>query len=101
MQRKFESNGRKAEFGVRSRPTRKARWRISNADDTLYADDTLLVGTSEQTIEKQLACIVELGATYGLDMNWKKVELMKAKDVNAAIAKVRNNTARYRVVVEF
>ena len=30
-----------------------------------------------------------------------QVELMPAKDVNAAIAKVRNNTARYRVVLEF
>ena len=30
-----------------------------------------------------------------------KIELMPASEVNAAIAKVRNNTARYRVVLEF
>ena len=29
------------------------------------------------------------------------IELMPAKDINAALTKVRNNTARYRVVVEF
>ena len=29
------------------------------------------------------------------------VELMPAAEVNAAIVKVRNNTARYRVVIEF
>ena len=48
-------------------------------NELLYADDTLLVGTNGQTIEKQLACIVELGATYGLEMNGKKVELMTAR----------------------
>ena len=30
-----------------------------------------------------------------------QVELMPAAEVNAAITKVRNNTARYRVVLEF
>lgn len=30
-----------------------------------------------------------------------KVEVLPAKEINAAIAKVRNNTARYRVVLEF
>ena len=30
-----------------------------------------------------------------------KVELMPASEVNAAIAKVRNNTARYRIVLQF
>ena len=33
-------------------------------------------------MEKYLECIVELGMEYGLDMNWKKVELMivRSKD---------------------
>ena len=47
--------------------------------ELLYADDTLLVGTNAQTVEKQLACIVELGAQYGLEMNWAKVDLMTAR----------------------
>ena len=48
-------------------------------NELLYADDTLLVGTDRQTVEKQLACIVQLGSAYGLEMNWQKVELMTAR----------------------
>ena len=37
------------------------------------------MGTDAQTVEKHMACIVELGATDGFEMNWKKVELMTAR----------------------
>ena len=47
--------------------------------ELLYADDTLLLGAHAQTIERQLQCIVEVGAEYGMEMNWKKVEMMNAK----------------------
>ena len=50
--------------------------------DLLYADDTLLVGSSTQEIEKKLSCIVAMGAQYGLTMNWKKVELMSFRADN-------------------
>ena len=50
----------------------------STVTELMYADDTLLVGSDAQTVEKQLACIVELGEAYGLEMNWQKVELMTA-----------------------
>ena len=45
-------------------------------NDLLYADDTLLVGRQSATISKYLACVVEVGREHGLDMNWKKVELL-------------------------
>lgn len=42
--------------------------------------------------------MLDFSAAHGIK---PKVELMPAADVNAAIAKVRNNTARYRIVLEF
>ena len=49
-----------------------------SCSEVLYADDTLLLGTSAAEAEKQLACIVEIGEEYGLEMNWGKVEVLAA-----------------------
>ena len=48
-------------------------------NELLYADDTLLLGAHAQTIERQLQCIVAIGAEYGMEMNWQKVEVLNAK----------------------
>ena len=45
-------------------------------NELLYADDTLLIGLQGPTLEKYLACIVEVGKESGLLMNWGKVELL-------------------------
>jgi len=47
--------------------------------ELLYADDTLLMGSNPQTVQKQLETIVEVGREYGLEMNWEKVELLAAR----------------------
>ena len=52
---------------------------VGSINEIVYADDTLLVGSDAQTVEKQLSCIVELGRAYGLEMNWQKVELMTVR----------------------
>ena len=52
---------------------------VDKVNELLYADDTLLVGPRGQQIEKYLSCIVDCGRKYGLEMNWKKVELMRIK----------------------
>jgi len=52
---------------------------LSRVSELLYADDTLLLGTHGHEVEKQLQCIIEVGQEYGLEMNWKKVDLMCAR----------------------
>ena len=48
-------------------------------NELLYADDTLLIGAHGAAMQKYLECIMELGAEYGLELNWKKVELLRAR----------------------
>ena len=47
--------------------------------ELLYADDTLLIGTESNQIQSYMNVVVDLGATYGLQLNWKKVELLAAR----------------------
>ena len=47
--------------------------------ELLYADDTLLLGTNTQAVQKYLDCIVEVGLEYGLEMNWGKVECLASR----------------------
>ena len=42
----------------------------------LYADDTLLMDVSAQSLEKFMMLVAEFGKEYGLELNWKKVELL-------------------------
>ena len=42
----------------------------------LYADDTLLLGINEEHLQKFMDCIAQLGSSYGLSLNWSKVESM-------------------------
>ena len=42
----------------------------------LYADDTLLLEVDEAHLQKFMECIMQLGVTYGLNLNWDKVECM-------------------------
>ena len=45
----------------------------------LYADDTLLIDTDAETLHQYMNIIVKLGAGYGLQINWKKVELLAVR----------------------
>ena len=53
---------------------------ISIDDDEIhelvYVDDTLLLGTSTDQLQKYLQCIAHVGHNYRLSLNWKKVDQM-------------------------
>ena len=42
----------------------------------LYADDTLLVEAEKYYLQVFMECVMKLGYTYGLQLNWDKVECM-------------------------
>ena len=43
--------------------------------DLLYADDTLLFDVHASNVQKYMDVIIDVGSTYGLKINWKKVEV--------------------------
>ena len=45
-------------------------------NDLLYADDTLLINYSSEHIQKHMDAIISVGAKYGLEINWQKVDMM-------------------------
>ena len=54
------------------------RYGISFSDqlcsELVYADDTLLPGTSTGNLRKYLQCIAHIGYYYGSAVNWKKID---------------------------
>lgn len=47
--------------------------------ELLYADDTLLLSVSASTLERFLAAVSEAGATYGLELHWGKLQLLRIR----------------------
>ena len=45
----------------------------------MQIDDTLLIDTDAETVHQYMNIIVKLGAGYGLQINWKKVELLAVR----------------------
>ena len=45
-------------------------------DELVYADDTLLIGKDSIYLQTYMHHIAQVGKTYGLSFNWKKVEQM-------------------------
>lgn len=45
----------------------------------LYADDTLLVGSSQQALTRMLAAVADTGAQYGLQLHWGKFQLLNVR----------------------
>ena len=43
--------------------------------DLLYADDTLVFDVHANNVQKYMDVIIHVGAEYGLQINWKKVEV--------------------------
>ena len=43
--------------------------------DLLYADDTLIIESDAQRAQRFMHIIAEVGAEYGLTLNWEKVKL--------------------------
>ena len=48
----------------------------SAMNELIYADDTLLIDSNDDTLQLFLDSIAHYGETYGLQLNWKKVELL-------------------------
>ena len=48
-------------------------------DDLIYADDTLIVSVDEASADTYMRCIGKAGANYGLNFNWKKLELLRER----------------------
>ena len=44
--------------------------------DLVYADDMLLINVLGGDLQKYMDIVIQLGASYGLQINWKKVEVM-------------------------
>ena len=47
--------------------------------DLLYADDTLLMSVSAASLERFLEEVSNAGATYGLELHWGKLQLMRVR----------------------
>ena len=47
--------------------------------ELIYADDTLLIDARGQVVQAYMDAVVSVGAQYGLQINWKKVELMAVR----------------------
>ena len=47
--------------------------------DILYADDTLLVSTNAEALQKHFDCIVEAGRAYGLELNLGETVLLRER----------------------
>ena len=47
--------------------------------ELVYADDTMLVGTSEEFLQKLMEGIGQAGRRYGLSFNWAKLEAMTVR----------------------
>ena len=56
----------KEEYGIELDP--------DELNELVYADDTLLMGTQTEYIQKYMQCIPAVGYEYGLSLTWKKVE---------------------------
>eukprot|EP00973_Karenia_brevis_P064589 8973173-Karenia_brevis.AAC.1 len=46
----------------------------NDINELIYADDTLLVGSSVNHLQMYMQCISTVGCEYGLTLNWKKVD---------------------------
>ena len=43
--------------------------------DLMYADDTLLIDTYAENVQKYMNAVISTGAEYGLAISWEKVDV--------------------------
>ena len=53
--------------------------KLNSLATVLYADDTLLVGSSQPALERLLAAVAETGGQYGLQLHWGKFQLLNVR----------------------
>ena len=44
--------------------------------DCVYADDTLLIGTSERYLSEFLPAVAAAGGRYGMELHWQKFQVL-------------------------
>ena len=49
----------------------------NSLDAYLYADDTLLVGVSQERVQELLDAVAKVGSDYGMELHWKKFQLLE------------------------
>ena len=49
----------------------------SSLDAYLYADDTLLVGVSQERVQELLDAVARIGSNYGMELHWSKFQLLE------------------------
>ena len=47
--------------------------------DVVYADDTLLLATSDHCLQEFLAKVADAGALYGMELHWDKFQLLEVQ----------------------
>ena len=47
--------------------------------ELIYADNMFLIDASGKALEKYMRIIEDLGREYGLQLNWKKIELVSVR----------------------
>ena len=58
------------------RGSAKAQYSTGDLADLVYADDTLLIGITEQSIQEYLAAIYKAGQRYGMELHFGKFQLI-------------------------
>ena len=53
--------------------------RSGSLAELLYADDTLLLSADAQSLQRFLRSVSAAGATYGLELHWGKLQLMRVR----------------------
>lgn len=48
-------------------------------EELLYADDILLIHSSQDAVREYMRCVSDAGSAYGLQFNWKKLENMPVR----------------------
>ena len=59
----------------------------------MYADDTLLIDSDPALVQEPTRCIEECGMHRGLQLNWRKLELMEVRSDADVVGRDRSPTA--------
>ena len=66
--------------------------------ELLYVDDILLLDIIGDALEKYMWMVINVGKQYGLQLNWKKVELMSVRsscEVHDALGNLLNSKDQF------
>ena len=67
----------------------------SDAEELLYADDTLIIDSSGGHVQEYMRCVHSVGSGYGLAFNWGKLEVLTVK-CNDSILKPDGTAVKHK-----